>query len=292
MTMKILTTEGWDDYRLLDSGDGMRLEKFGNYTISRPDPQALWTPSLTANRWAKVEATFSKFSSEKRGWDFKQTLPDKWVLKYKNLSFYSKLTPFKHTGIFPEQSVLWDWSFDLIKKANRPVRLLNLFGYTGIASISALSAGAEVTHVDSSKPATSWANENLQLSNLKPGIRWIVDDVLKFTAREVRRGSKYDALIMDPPVYGHGPSGEVWDFNKNFPELVQNCRKILSDLPLFIIINAYAVSASSITLRNILDDMTRSFTGKAESGELVIKEYSERGRELSTGIYGRWSSIK
>lgn len=290
--MDILSTDGWEDYRLLDSGDGMRLEKYGEYIISRPDPQALWVPFLSSDKWNEAQATFSKFSSEKSGWDFKQTLPDKWILKYKNLSFYSKLTPFKHTGIFPEQSVLWDWSSELIKSANRPIRLLNLFGYTGIASISALSSGAEVTHVDSSKSAITWANENMTASNLEPKIRWIVDDVLKFTAREIRRGIKYDAIIMDPPVYGHGPSGEIWDFNKNFSELVKNCQEILSENPLFIIINAYAVSASSISLGNMLEDMTKDLKGNIESGELVLKEYSERARELSTGIYGRWSSSK
>lgn len=281
--MEILKTNGWADYELLDSGDGYRLERFGDYRIAKPDPQAIWQKSIPQADWENADAAFIKDT-----WVKNKEIPEKWKMSYKDISFYAKLTPFKHTGIFPEQHLHWDFISRMITKSNREVNVLNLFGYTGIASIIAAASGAKVTHVDASRPAISWARENQDLSGLsdKP-IRWILDDVSKFVEREVRRGNRYDGIIMDPPIYGHGPDGEVWDFPKSFPELVKNCSKILSDNPLFMIINAYAISASSLMLGNVLRDYLKN--GNIEVGELVLEEKKKK-RLLSTGIFARWST--
>lgn len=216
-------------------------------------------------------------------------MPEKWIVKYKDLSFWVRLTPFKHTGIFPEQAIQWDWMREKIGTAKKPVNILNLFGYTGAATIAAAAAGAKVTHVDASRPAIGWARENQTASKLeqKP-IRWLIDDALKFTAREARRGVQYDGIIMDPPIYGHGPEGEPWDFNKDLPKLLQNCSLILSANPLFILINAYAISSSALMLQNVLADYVKDMGGTIDVGELAIKE-KHTERLLSTGIYGRWS---
>lgn len=290
MTMTIQSVDGWQDYELLDSGGGLRLERFGKYTLVRPDPQIIWKPTLDPSVWAGADAVFEKLTSSKGQWIFNNQMPEKWLVQYKDLSLWTRLTPFKHTGLFPEQSVQWDWMRDKIGKAKKEANILNLFGYTGAASIAAAAAGARVTHVDASRPAIAWARENQQASGLedKP-IRWILDDALKFVAREVKRGVRYDGIIMDPPIYGHGPGGETWDFNKDFPTLLQNCSLILSGEPLFLLVNAYAISSSSLMLQNVIGDYVKHLGGEIESGELAIKEKST-DRLLSTGIYGRWSA--
>lgn len=282
--MVILTAPRWADYQLLDTGNGQKLERFGKYTLKRPDPQILWKPHLPKSDWNKADATF-----EKDKWILKGKIPEKWLLKYKNISFWAKLSPFKHTGIFPEQTIQWDFIQEKINQAKREVNILNLFAYTGIASLAAVSVGAKVTHLDASHPTIGWAKDNQEASHLvdKP-IRWILDDAIKFTQREIKRGLKYDGIIMDPPVYGHGPEGEKWDFNESFPKLLENCKQILSSQPIFIIINAYAISASAIMLENVLQDL--NLGGKIEAGELTLKEEG-RGRLLSTGIFARWSNI-
>lgn len=204
------------------------------------------------------------------------------------MKFWLKLTPFKHTGVFPEQD--WEWKYieETIKKEKREINVLNLFAYTGAATMFAAKAGAKVTHVDASRPAITWANENRELNGLKDApIRWIIDDALVFTEREVKRGVKYDAIILDPPVYGHGPTGRVWDFNKDYPKLLETCRKVLSDTPLFVLVNAYAVSTSATTLRNTLNDQFKDLGGEIDGGELTLEEKSA-GRILSTGIWARW----
>lgn len=276
------------NYELIDSGDGRRLEKFGDYTLDRPDPEALWKKTLEELEWDKADA---KFEGK---WIQNVSMPEKWVLNHNNISFYAKLTPFKHTGVFPEQAEQWDYlNKEITQYANKQIdnqiNVLNLFAYTGIATLFAASAGAKVTHVDSSKPAITWANENRDLNNMqdKP-IRWIVDDVLKFTEREVKRGNKYDVILMDPPVYGHGPTGTPWEFNRDFPKLLENCKELLSDNPLFVQVNAYAISSSSTTLANTLQGAFGTRGGNVENGELTLKETSA-GRLLSTGIWARWS---
>jgi 23S rRNA (cytosine1962-C5)-methyltransferase len=287
--MQLLKTNGWQDYELLDSGNGQRLERFCQYVISKPDPQAIWKPSLSQSEWDKADAKYLE-----KDWN-QNNLPTKWVLSYKEIKFYAKLTPFKHTGVFPEQVLNWEFITDklILRQAQdkKEINVLNLFGYTGIASLVAAKAGAKVTHVDGSKPSITWARENQVLSELedKP-IRWLLDDAVEFTAREVRRGNVYDAIIMDPPVYGHGPNGETWDFNKSFPELLENCKQILAPNPLFVIINAYAISSSSLMLVNIMEDYLGLDGKKIEYGELAL-EQKLNGRLLSTGLFGRFSAI-
>ncbi len=278
------------NYELIDSGDGRRLERFGDYILDRPDPQIIWKKTLTPARWNEADAVF------RDRW-INKNVPEKWVMEHGGVKFWAKLAPFKHTGVFPEQAEQWEYINNQISKsansdANRDkqINVLNLFAYTGIATLFAAKAGAKVTHVDASKPAITWANENRDLNGMQAyPIRWIVDDAIKFTEREVKRGVKYDAIIMDPPVYGHAPNGEPWDFNKDFPRLLDNCKKILSDKPLFVLVNAYAISSSSITLANTLQGAFGNLGGTIENGELTLKETSA-GRLLSTGIWAKWSN--
>lgn len=272
------------NYELLDSGEGRRLEKYGDYLLDRPDPEVLWKKSLSESDWKKADAIFEG------KWVENTLIPDKWVLNHNDIKFYARLTPFKHTGIFPEQSVQWDYlSNSIIQSSIKSINVLNLFAYTGIATLFAAKAGAKVTHVDASKPAVTWANENRALNGMQDSpIRWIVDDVLKFTEREVKRGNKYDVILMDPPVYGHSPSGDSWDFNRDFAKLLENCRQIISDKPLFVQVNAYAISSSSTTIANTLQGVFGELGGNVENGELTLKEKSA-GRLLSTGIWARWS---
>lgn len=283
--MQLLKTVGWQDYELLDSGNGARLERFGKYVISKPDPQAIWQPHLSPAEWDKADAKYLE-----SGWS-QNNLPTKWLLAFNNIKFYAKLTPFKHTGVFPEQILNWEFIADKIAKAQEPVNVLNLFGYTGIASLVAAKAGAKVTHVDGSKPSITWARENQTLSGLldKP-IRWILDDATEFTAREARRDNVYDAIIMDPPVYGHGPNGETWDFNQSFPKLLENCKKILSPNPVFVIVNTYAISSSSLMLVNTMEDYLGLNKENIEYGELALEQKSN-GRLLSTGLFGRFGAV-
>lgn len=285
--MQILATQGWKDYELLDSGNGMRYERFGPYTTVRPDPQAIWQPKKLSE-WHKADVQFIRTVKDQGKWQFKRALPEKWKMTWKELSFWARLTSFKHTGVFPEQVLQWEFVQEKIQQAKRPVSVLNLFAYTGIASIVAAQAGATVTHVDASKPSVTWARENQLISGLqdKP-IRWILDDCLKFVEREIRRGNTYDAIIMDPPVYGHGPTGQIWKFNEHFPQLVSDASKLLSKTPLFLVVNAYAISASSLMLENVLRDYLPK--GNIEVGELCLEETLGK-RLLSTGMYARWSA--
>lgn len=292
-SMQILSTPGWSEYELLDSGDGYRLERFGKYILKRPDPQIIWKPMLSNAEWEKADAVFERVDGKEK-WVRKTAVPERWLMEYDKLSFFAKLSPFKHTGVFPEQTLQWDFIREQIASSQKlptpnSVKILNLFAYTGIASLVAAKAGAHVTHVDASKPTMSWARENQQASGLiDQPIRWILDDALKFVQREIKRESYYDGIIMDPPVYGHGPTGEIWDFPKSFPHLLELCRQVLSQQPRFILINAYAISASSLMLENVLKDLTKDLGGTIEVGELALQEKSG-GRLLSTGIFGRWS---
>lgn len=291
--MKILSTKGWEDYELIDTGNGMRLERFGKYKLVRPDPQIIWKPRLDKQQWHAVDALFD---AEKKKWIIKTKVPEKWLLKYKNIAFYAKLSPFKHTGIFPEQILQWEWMIEKLtiqnakfNSTNQNVKVLNLFGYTGIASLVCAAEGAIVTHVDASRPAIGWARENQAVSHVHDkSIRWILDDAIKFVQREVKRGVRYDGIIMDPPVYGHGPEGETWDFNESFPKLLALCRLVLTSKPLFILVNAYAISSSSLMLENVFSDYISDLGGDIEAGELALEEKSA-GRLLSTGIFARWS---
>ncbi len=277
-----------DFYELIDSGEGRRLERLGKYILDRPDPQIIWKKTLDKDRWGSADAYFKRITEDKGIWNVRTKMPEKWELSYHDVKFLAKLSPFKHTGVFPEQAHQWSYIFSQISNLKSQVSVLNLFAYTGIASLFAAKGGAKVTHVDASRPAITWANENRSLNDDNWPIRWIIDDAIKFTAREVKRGIKYDAIIMDPPAYGHGPTGEVWDFNRDFPNLLANCQKLISDTPLFVLVNAYAISSSSITLANTLNDFFGKLGGGIENGELTLKE-SSGGRLLSTGIWARWN---
>jgi len=251
------------NYELIDSGDSRRLERFGDYILDRPDPEVLWKKTLPESDWEKANARFEN------GWT-NRDVPERWEMNHEGIKFWAKLAPFKHTGVFPEQAEQWEYISKTVKSVNsvKPVNILNLFAYTGIASLFAAKAGAKVTHVDASKPAITWANENRELNGMQnTPIRWIVDDALKFVEREAKRGVKYDAIIMDPPVYGHAPNGDTWDFGKDFPKLLEASKKVLSDQPLFVLVNAYAISSSSITLANTLQGVFGDLGGKIENGE-------------------------
>ena len=291
-----LETSQWKDYALLDSGDGLKLERFGNYIFVRPELQAMWKRSLD-NEWKQAHAVFQPTGEESGGhWDFKKKVDEKWEMKYdlslpsRELKFWAMTTPGRHLGVFPEVAAHWDWFSGLIAQAKREINILNLFGYTGLATLATAAAGARVTHVDASKKSVSWARDNQALSNLtdKP-IRWIVDDALKFVQREVRRGVKYDGLILDPPKFGRGPKGEVWEVYKCLPALLEACRECLSDQPLFVVTTVYAVRASAIHLAQATEEMLYGFKGKIEMGELVTREQSA-GRLLSQAVYARWEA--
>lgn len=281
----------WQDYELIDSGDGEKLERYGKFMLRRPDPQILWQKSQPETVWKSADAAFNKTHGDKGVWHKYKSMPEHWPMHWQDVTANIRLSPFKHTGVFPEQAAHWLWMKNKIsanKTENHQPNVLNLFSYTGMASVVCAKAGAKVTHVDASKASVTWAKQNQLSSKLdERSIRWILDDVLKFVRREVKRGNTYDGIIMDPPIYGHGPTGEVWDFKIHFPVLLDLCTQILSDKPLFMIINAYAISTSSITLGNVLEEKMRQYKGNVETGELVLQE-SQSKRMLSTGIYARW----
>lgn len=286
--MQILSTPGWQDYELLDSGAEQRLERFGKFIIARPDPQAIWQPHQNSKMWEAADATFHRTHGENGEWITKK-IPATWPVTWKKLKFSCKLTPFKHTGVFPEQAAHWDFIQQKIAGAKTQPNILNLFAYTGIATLAAAAAGAKVTHVDASYPTINWAKENATASGLTATpIRWILDDALKFIGRELKRCVRYDGIIMDPPIFGHGPDGKRWQFHESFPELIKTCRQILTPRPLFIIVNAYAISASSIMLANVLQDHLANLPGKIIFGELALQEKSSR--LLSTGIFARYEN--
>ena len=290
-TFSLLESSRWSDYELLDSGDGLKLERFGAYTFIRPEVQAMWRRALPESNWSSADAVFQPTSEESGGhWMLKKKIPERWEMKYDLIRFWAMTTPGRHLGVFPETASHWDFMADSVRKADRPVKVLNLFGYTGLASLVAAEAGAQVTHVDASKKSVTWARENQSLSGLndKP-IRWIVDDALKFVQRESRRGAQYDGIILDPPKFGRGPKGEVWEVYKSLPNLLELCRAVLSDKPLFLIITVYAVKASAIHLGQALQDVMSKSKGSVESGELVTREKSAR-RLLSQAVFARWSS--
>lgn len=292
----LLDSPRWTDYALLDSGDGLKLERFGKYTFVRPEAQAMWTRALSPAEWSNVHAVFQPTAEESGGhWIPKKKMEEKWALSYPlsngtDLRFWTMTTPGRHLGVFPEVAAHWDFMADSIKRAGRPPKVLNLFGYTGLASLAAAAAGAHVTHVDASKKSVAWARENQSLSKLddKP-IRWIVDDAVKYVEREARRGSKYDGIILDPPKFGRGPKGEVWEVYKSLPSLLAACRAILSDNPLFLAVTVYAVRASALHVAQVVDEMMSDFKGSLDAGELVTREQSAK-RLLSQAVYARWSA--
>lgn len=290
--IKLQSSPGWQDYELVDSGNGFKLERYGKYLLKRPEPEAVWQPGLPEKAWQNYHAFFRAADEENGGhWETLKPMDEQWMMQHKGLKFWARLSASRHLGVFPEQAGQWDWLGEKIRNAKRQVQVLNLFGYTGLATLAAAAAGARVTHVDASRKVLNWARENQELSGLadRP-IRWILDDALKFVQREARRGAQYDGFILDPPKFGRGPKGEVWEFYKLLPELLQSCRQVVSNQPQFVVLTAYAIKASSLTLSYAVQEMMQKHQGQTESGEVVLPEKSG-GRLLSMAIFARWSSL-
>ncbi len=281
--------DAWKDFEVLDASRGERLERWGRYFLIRPDPQVIWDGPRKKPLWQHPNARYHRSSKGGGSWEFFD-LPQEWQISYKDLSFHLKPFRFKHTGLFPEQAVNWDWCAKKIREASRPVTVLNLFAYTGGATLSALNAGAAVTHVDAAKGMVNWAKENAALSHLSDRpVRWLVDDCSKFVEREIRRGHHYDAIIMDPPSYGRGPRGEVWKMEEGIYDLLCSVRKLLSDRPVFFLLNSYTTGLSPATLSYLLGDVLSDFGGHVEAQELGLPVTSTH-LNLPCGASGRWEA--
>ena len=277
----------WKDYEVLDTGDGEKLERWNDIILRRPDPQAIW-PKQAPELWGRADAHYHRSAKGGGEWEFFKKLPDRWTVKYGELKFYVRPTGFKHTGLFPEQAVNWDWMAGLIRKADRPIRVLNLFGYTGGATLACAAAGAKVTHVDAAKGMVQWAGENRKLAEIdETSVRWIVDDALKFVQREARRGNVYEGILMDPPSYGRGPGGEVWKLENELFGLVEACEKVLAKDALFMLINSYTTGLQPAVLNNMLTmTVAKTRTGKVTADEIVLPVTA--GGVLPCGASGRW----
>lgn len=288
----MLLADKWKDYELIDASLGQKLERWGNVYLLRPDPQIVWdNGDLLEKYHREISAVYYRSNKGGGHWENLRNTPSSWVINYNDLTFNIKQMGFKHTGLFPEQAVNWDFMMEKITKSGRKIKVLNLFAYTGGASVACLSAGASVTHVDSSRGMVDWCKENVKASGLENAeVRYIVDDVVKFVQREIRRGNHYDAIIMDPPSYGRGANGEVWDIEKNLNYLVKICSEVLSDNPLFFLINSYTTGLSSMVLSNILNlNVNNKFKGKVSYGEIGLP-IKDSELVLPCGIYGKWES--
>jgi len=285
-TNALLIADKWTDYEVLDCGEGQKLERWGKYLLARPDPQVIW-PRVVPAKWKNVDAAYHRSSSGGGSWEFKTKLPAEWVIGYRAFRFKVRPTGFKHLGLFPEQQANWDWIIESIADAKRPVKALNLFGYTGGATVAAASAGAEVCHVDAARGMVAWCRENMGLCGLgNAKVKYIVDDCIAFVRREIRRGNAYEAIIMDPPSFGRGKQGEIWKLENNLWELLDLCRQLLSNRPLFVLVNAYTANLSPLVLSNMVGGVFKSF-GRIEGGEIGLPVRSD-GKILPCGIYCRW----
>lgn len=295
--IQTLISEPWADYSLIDSGHGRKLERYGKIRVNRPEPQALWAPSLPEAEWFKADAMFTNTGDEEGDsgkWKMEAGTPDFWAVqvgqKEDAVTCICRLMSFRHMGLFPEQTPHWDWMSYKIKAAGRPLNILNLFAYTGAASLAAARAGAQVTHLDASKKAIQWAKDNQEASGLgEAPIRWICDDAKAFVARELRRGRTYDGIILDPPKFGRGPDGERWQFEEDMGPFLKDCVSLLSDQPAFVLLTAYAMRFSSVSLAALLEDSLGKRAGEIDYGELLIRQEAG-GRFLSTSLYARWSA--
>jgi 23S rRNA (cytosine1962-C5)-methyltransferase len=284
----------WTEYELLDTGSGRKLERFGSVTLVRPEPQSAWSPSLSEKSWNSADGSFVQFPRSKNGeWKFAKRVPPRWLMRRKNLSFWVEPTPSGHLGVFPDQAGHWDWLASLVESATTPLKVLSLFGYTGLATLACAAAGAHVTHVEASPKAIKWARENQSLSHLadRP-IRWLVDDAPSFVAREVRRGRTYDGLILDPPRFGRGPKGELWQVEESLSVLLLECRKLLSSSPLFVLLNTYTTvltrgqtTNEAAQLHSRLQEMLRDYAATLTSGELVLTDSADR--RISNSVFAR-----
>ena len=287
----MLIARDWKEYELLDAGHGEKLERWGEILLRRPDPQAIWPPSRDTRFWKQADAVYRRSESGGGRWEHTRSVPKQWVVSYRNLKFYVEPTGFKHTGLFPEQAVNWDWMRDLVRQADRTIRVLNLFAYTGGATVALAEAGADVCHVDAAKRMVARAKDNVSLSGLgsRP-VRYITDDVMKFIQREGRRGTRYDAIVMDPPTYGRGPTGELWKLEDALYDLMKSCTELLSDKPLFFLVNSYTTAFSPIVAANMLKSLAKStHGGTVACGELALP-ISCSDMVLPCGAYGRWTA--
>lgn len=299
MTMQslhILASQGFEGYRLLDSGNGRKLELFGKVVVDRPEPQAMWRPRRDEKTWLRADAAFAAADDEEAGkWRRNGSVPDAWPLSLHDVTLTCQLSSFRHLGLFPEQLPHWDWMRDRLERnwpaaSGRTSRVLNLFAYTGAASLLAAAKGAEVTHVDASRKAIAWAKENQAASKLTAApIRWILDDARKFVAREVRRGKSYDIILVDPPKFGRGPGGEIWDLFTHLPPLMDDCAKLLSSERCAIVLTSYAIRCSALSIGQLLQQSIGDRGGQLDCGELAIIEEAG-GRALPTSLYARWIS--
>lgn len=286
-----MRTTGWADYALLDSGAGRKLERYGPYTVVRPEPQAMWAPRLPEEAWAKADAVFDPSDEEDAGkWRFRGKPKESWPMGWGDVRFHARFTAFRHLAFFPEQAANWAWLDQRVRALPGQPRILNLFGYTGVASLVCAAAGAHVTHVDASKKAIAWARENAALSGLEDRpVRWICEDARRYVQREVRRGSRYDGVILDPPKYGRGPDGEVWRLFENLPELSGLCAELLSDNASFMLLNAYAERISGAALSSLMLSKLPGHGGAIDWGELTLVE-DAGDRQIGMSFYGRWSA--
>ena len=281
--------DNWQDYKIIDTSDGDKLESWGGKTLVRPDPQIIWKTPRKTDLWEKADAVYHRSSKGGGEWEYRKRLPENWNISYGDLKFIIRPTGFKHTGLFPEQAVNWDFMADKIRSAGREIKVLNLFAYTGGATLARANAGAQVSHVDASKGMVQWARENAAASGLsdKP-IRWLVDDCLKFVQREIRRGNRYDAVVMDPPSYGRGPGGEVWKLEDCIYDLVKTCSEVLSDKPLFFLLNSYTTGLSPSVMAYILNEViTPGFGGKVTADEIGLP-VEKSGMPLPCGSTAVW----
>jgi 23S rRNA (cytosine1962-C5)-methyltransferase len=284
----------WAEYELLDTADSKKLERFGEFTLVRPEPQAKWGPTLPTKRWETADAEFLRASSSQQGeWKFRKPIPGRWPMKRRNLKFWVQPAPSGHVGVFPDQACHWDWIEEIMKRAAMPVKALCLFGHTGLATLAAAAAGAEVTHVDASRQAVARARENQSISGLSERpIRWIVEDAMTFVKREARRGSRYDALMLDPPRFGRGPDGEIWKLDESLSRLLTACGKLLTDSPVFVLLNVYAtvltqgrIEKEAETLRHYLKEMLQKSDATTTAGELALEDTGRR--RISASVFAR-----
>jgi 23S rRNA (cytosine1962-C5)-methyltransferase len=295
--METLTPE-WAEYELLDSGEGKKLERFGEYVLVRPEPQAKWAAALPLGRWQAADGEYVKASNGRRGeWKFPKPIPARWAMQRGDLKFWVQPAPSGHVGVFPDQACHWDWIAEVTRRADRPVKVLCLFGHTGLATLAAAAAGAEVTHVDASRKAVAWARENQSLSGLSEHpIRWIVEDAVTFVRREARRGNRYDAMMLDPPMFGRGPDGELWKLEESLPELLSVCGKVLSASPVFVLLNVYTtvltrgrIEKEGEALRGWLKEMRGDFQVRITAGELALEDGARR--RISASVFARAETL-
>ncbi|OXE35846.1 MAG: SAM-dependent methyltransferase [Phenylobacterium zucineum] len=287
----VMRTTGWEDYALIDSGGGRKLERYGPYQVVRPEPQCLWSQNLPTAVWDKADAVFDPTDEDEAGrWRFKVKPKDSWPMAWGDVRYMGRFTAFRHLAFFPEQAANWAWLNEKVRAFDGQPKILNLFGYTGVASLVCAAAGAAVTHVDASKRAIGWARENATLSGLddRP-IRWICEDAVRYVQREVRRGNRYDGIILDPPKYGRGPDGEIWKLFENLPKLAGLCAQLLSDSASFLLLNAYAERISGAALAGLLSDKLSDRGGTIEWGELALTQ-DDGTRDIGMSFYARWTS--